>query len=596
MYNEYGFWPKKDEVQQPKNYVEITPEMQAEIDRSNAARQNEELAKGLGGDNKPDLDKGVTIEKGQPQRAYQGNGITRITNPDGSVEFEIDYAKGYNGQPQLFAEGTKVRFLNQPKEPEQPFYKRALAWVGEQIDALNEWGNRKTGGQIKGLGRGLATLATVGGAAVVGTAAAGSAAVVKGGAALAGAGALASCSKEDFEPDPVLITVTNRQMADYNVNFLNNPDAAEIKNPDVFYDEDTKVLTDYKTGETYDLSRKTADGAEFKYGYDLEGVDTVRPYIQIGDKIKLYIAPQNDITVTNVVDYINQIGGDLKTEEGVGYNFTVNNGNADVNFDNGLIHTIGGATTIQNGSTTKELYNMFYDMGINVSPDNNTEIVTDTKVGNKGSYALLHNEPETAENAEKPVFSMALATPQHISDVVEGNPAVKGNIGSLAFEGPVEKVEAGQFKLVVNGQEQDNKGGILIKDKDGKEIYLQRETDFDTSFTYDGYEIPATQAGTSIIAFVKTGENKFEEKYLMQAYSDTEVNMALIDRENNGTFVQYFPSENNRFDANKNAQEAENYYREKEGNLEGAQDIADRNFRYLNQWSMYANAGASVEY
>ena len=314
MYNEYGFWPKKDEVQQPKNYVEITPEMQAEIDRSNAARQNEELAKGLGGDNKPDLDKGVTIEKGQPQRAYQGNGITRITNPDGSVEFEIDYAKGYNGQPQLFAEGTKVRFLNQPKEPEQPFYKRALAWVGEKIDALNEWGNRKSGGQIKGLGRGLATLTAVGGAAVVGTAAAGSAAVVKGGAALAGAGALASCSKEDFEPDPVLITVTNRQMADYNVNFLNNPDAAEIKNPDVFYDEDRKVLIDYKTGEEYDLSRKTADGAEFKYGYDLAGTDTVRPYIQIGDKIKLYIAPQNDITVTNVVDYINQIGGDLKTE------------------------------------------------------------------------------------------------------------------------------------------------------------------------------------------------------------------------------------------------------------------------------------------
>ena len=55
-------WMKKEDVQQPNNYVEITPEQQAEIDKANAAKDNAALAQGLSGNNSKDLSKGVSME------------------------------------------------------------------------------------------------------------------------------------------------------------------------------------------------------------------------------------------------------------------------------------------------------------------------------------------------------------------------------------------------------------------------------------------------------------------------------------------------------------------------------------------------------
>ena len=59
-------WYGKKDVQQSKNYVEITPEQQAEIDKANAAaeaaRNSEALQQGLS-NKQPDLDKGVSVQR-----------------------------------------------------------------------------------------------------------------------------------------------------------------------------------------------------------------------------------------------------------------------------------------------------------------------------------------------------------------------------------------------------------------------------------------------------------------------------------------------------------------------------------------------------
>ncbi len=574
MGGNYGFnpsWMKKDEVQQPKNYVEITPEQQAAIDKANeqakAAKQNEALAKGLSGGAQKDLDKGLSVQKEAAKRIETGNGITRIENPDGSVEFEIDHAK-YDGTPQLFAKGTKVTHINVPKEPEKSFLAKVYDGANKGVEYLNEAISRLTDGQVRKGGRGIATLlgvfALAGGGAVASSAAATTTTTAGLGKVAAGtlaASSLASCSKDDFLDEIVRVEVTNKKMADYVVNYLNDPNNSQ------------------------GFVATTADNIDYKYGYDYnESNDGVKPYIELGNGTKLYINtnPLQDLTVDNVVDYIDVIGEEHITDDGIGYDYKAEGNKPNVNFDNGLVHTVGDDVTISEDGTSGKLYSMLSKVGFS-QPAERSQIIMDLDA-NEGSYGN-----------GAPGFAMSVVTPANLKDVTSGNPVIKGNIGELKFEGKAEKVDiGGKFILEANGQTKANSaGGVHIANENGEELYMQYEEGFDLQSVWDE---PGQNVWDAVIVYAKEpGSDVFKEKYILSKFDEGKTDIALIDRSENGTTFQNYASNLSTFDT-QGAVDADNYYKEKQTNLKEAHKTADANFKYMNQWYFEANAEVNIEY
>ncbi len=558
MYNsdnfDRGYLMGNKGLQKTNNDVEIPPEMQAEMDRAIEAakvvRDNEVLASGLSGNNKKDLSKGVTIQGNETDKINLGNGITKITNSDGTIEYELDYAKGYDGSAQMFAEGTKVTILNAPEAPKKNFLQK----VGDILTSINEWGNRASGGNIKKLGSGAASLTGTVVAATVGPS-------VINVAAAAGLASLASCTKKDLaEPTIVNVSTTNKAMVDYVVNYLNDPN------------------------NELGFIPETSDGVSFEYLYDYNPQnDFVRPYIKIGDDIKLYINtnPLQNLTTGNIVNYIDIIGDELVTNDGVQYNFEADGNDANVIFSNGLIHTVGEDISIDKEGTTASLYALLGSAGF-VMPEQESQIIMNLEA-NEGSYGN-----------GAPGFAMEVVTPAKINDITNGNPVIKGNVGTYNFEGKAEKVEAEKYQLEANGQTKMNAaGGIHISNNDGEEIYMQYEEGFDLQSAWDEPGMDYNIYDGIVVYVKEQGSNLYKEKYIMSKFDDTRTDIGLIDREN-GTTLQNYPSSINTFDT-KGAVEAENYYLEKQKNLREAYEKADENFRYLMQWHFEANAEVTIE-
>lgn len=355
-------WLKKTD--KPDNYVEITPEQQAQIDAEKVARDNEKLTKGLSGTNSS-LGKGVTVETSGPKRIDTGNGITRIENPDGTTEFEID-CKKYDGTPQLFSKDTKVTYINQPPKENVPLHKQALNWWDKNVtEPLNEWGSKISGGYIRSFGRGVNTLggATLGG---IGLSAIGSA----GTATATATTVLASCSKKDDPLHPenasVNLEITANKIADDAINFLNG------ENPISQLD-----------GKHY--TRKTPDGEEFLYSYTHKvenGAEKIGGFINMGEepnKIQLDLFSDCKINAENTVKYINII--DDKPEpnvDGLNYTYALDNKKPIIKLDGGISlpiktdETIGGETVVKyinvvdekNGTTHQTVDEIGYKYGI----------------------------------------------------------------------------------------------------------------------------------------------------------------------------------------------------------------------------------------
>ena len=553
MGSNFGFnpsWIKKDDVQQPNNYVEITPEMQAEIDRANAeakaAKNNAALAKGLSGDNKPDLDKGVTLQK------------SNIPVPT---------------QEQILASQGEIR----PADP----------WI---VRTFNN-GAYHVKNFVKELGTSI-----VGGALLVG----------KG--ALMPLGVLQSCSKEDFTPEFLDTTVgaftTNKQMVDHVVNYLNDPN------------------------NEHGFGLTTSDGVDFKYGceegYD-EANDIVRPYITLGEgenriKLPIYISPLQDLTPENIIDYINIIGGEFDTADNIDYNFRLNNdkaevvfGNGDktislpldpkgninvknvvdyiniigdelsttdgitynfqiagekaqVAFDNGLTHTVGDDVRLDPNGTTYQLSSMLSSVGLTQPEQGSTKISMGLETGD-GSYGNGTSG-----------FALNILTPANLKDITSGNPTVKGNVADYNFEGKTVQVQAGTLKLEVNGKEISNaQNGIIIKNANGDEVYMQTEQGFDLQSQWDEPGADYNLYDGVVVYVKEAGSDVFKEKYIMSKFDDTHTDIGIIDREN-GAIIQNYPSEMTTFDT-QGAIDADNYYKEKEGNLTTSYNDADNYYK-----------------
>jgi len=411
MSNEFfnAEWNKKS-VDQP-NYPEITPEQQAQV---NQARDNEKLTRGLSGGGNQSRGKGISVETTQSGRVDTGNGITRITNPDGSVEFEIDYNK-YDGRPLLFAEGTKVTYINQP---EVPFLTRVANWWNRNVtEPLNEWGREASGGYIQKFGRGVNTLGAVAGGAAVASSVATAATVG------AGAMVLTGCEKDDYIPEPpvkpdekpdnvpdeepdadndadagVWVKITNQEVAQDVVDHLNDPN---FKNQD-------KTSPNYGKGYT----TKTNDDVQFRYNFDYEAEqDVVRPYVTLGEgdnQVKMYITPRSDIEVGDVIKYITTIGDEKTTaNDGVEYKFGLDGDEPNIQIGpNGEIKLPINSKDALNAEQIIPYINLVGgehktagdEIGYNFALDGNKPIITIGKDGKSINLELKTDKDITPKN------------------------------------------------------------------------------------------------------------------------------------------------------------------------------------------------------
>lgn len=463
-FNNGYLWGKKDIT--PNNYVEITPEQQAEIDKAKAAKDNEALAKGLNGDNVKDLSKGVSVQRTEPVRTDIGNGGTKITHPDGTVEFVFDYAKGYNGAPQLFDKDTKVTYLNAPA-PE-------VISPGVNQDKIDEWGRQVSHGQIRHLGRGLNALGNVAtfafGVGIFAKAFKGANTVVqffnsavKGGGTLIGAAALASCSKEEPMSPPdagASLKVTDEMFAQWAINYL---------------------------GET---EHQTPDGLGYKYYFDDE---TKKPYAEFDNKFKHFIGDdlsfKEDGAMKTMYDMLGNlplINKDKVTEKGIIATLITTadlaNGNQ------------GGSYDLQNPGFTMELIPCDLKEVTSGSPELKITIGED----------VIQGKPEVVSAGDFKVFSNGQE-----KDCSSNAICIKDSDGKpmmlLQFEKNFEEYYGNKFDGVV----------VYVPDDAGKltEKYLMSEiTDTETMIQHINRETqPAGQWYTTTIQ--KFDANGIDEEY-----------------------------------------------------------------------------------
>lgn len=354
--------------------------------------------------------------------------------------------------------------------------------------------------------------------------------------ALTGLG-LTSCTPMNAPDAPhvgVSLTLTNKELADWVVGKLNDPD---------FCDK-------------YGIEKETKDGIGYEFGYDpIQGSENVKPYIIIGDGIKLYIDPKTPPTDQNVFDYITQIGDDLKTKDGIGYHFDMVDGKPRVVLDNGFTHMYGENMEVKDNSPLGTLYGMFGKVGLDDRENKANELLT--------NIDALQNSYGNDEEGIK--FELV---PGDLKEVTEGNPRVKGSVYGFEFDGNIEKLDTGE---------------VIIRGADGKE-QLRFKTVGEAELFDLGSVMPM---GEGVLVTTADGN-----ELLMQKLGTTGFNMGKVDREN-GTFTQAYPPTSQKFDTD-NALDGDKYFDEKRGNLTDTQNEADETFRKYKGIGGHVDADAEV--
>ena len=281
------------------------------------------------------------------------------------------------------------------------------------------------------------------------------------------------------------------------------------------------------------------------------------------------------------------------TEENIGYEFQLNGINAEVKFDNGLIHTVGENVKLNPDGTMSKLSSMLSSVGL-ADPAELNENGTSAKIALK----LAAGKSDYSLEDDSGFFKMNIVTPANLKDITSGNPKINLTVGDYNAVGTAEIAGAGAYTLVVDGKNVANKeGGIVINNDDGSAIYIQPEKDFmlqqfgvDDDFNMIEIE-PSNETG--VVVYVKEKDSDvFTEKYFMRSYSDDAVDIGRIDRESGTTFTNY-SSQKETFDT-KGALEADTYFNQKKDNLNAAYTDANNNYIYMNKWYAEANAEANV--
>lgn len=475
---------KKSETR--TNYVEISEEQQATIDKANKAARDAKIAEGLS-NKQADLDKGVRLqnEQGVKNNAQHQNPAVKSSS------------------------------------------NKTLAVVG---------------------GLGLATVAGVIGFCVGGPFGAAA------GVGLVGVMVGATSCSEDYHNPPeiphagVSLTLNNKELTDWIVGKLNDTEYCKEQG----------------------IKKETEDGIGYEFGYDtIQGSDNVKPYIMVGDGIKLYIDPTTPPTDKNVVDYINQIGDDLKTTDGIGYHFNLVDGKPQVELDNGFTHMYGENTEVKDDSPLGALYGMFGKVGLDNRENKTKELITNIVPNH--AVGIPDGEYGNADKGIK--FELVPKEPSDLREITEGNPHVKGSIYGFEFDGKVEKLATGE---------------VVIKGDDGKEQL--RFTTVDKTVIED-------ELNGVVPDEVKNSDKPYEgvlvktadgTEVLMQNIGTKGFAIGEVGRDGMMSITHAFPIKSEKFNTG-NALEGDRYFDEKRGNLTDTQNEADETFR------KYKVIGVNVE-
>ncbi len=221
-----------------------------------------------------------------------------------------------------------------------------------------------------------------------------------------------------------------------------------------------------------------------------------------------------------------------------------------VEFENGFKHYLYDNLSLKSDGAMSTMYGIMDKVSL-------VQLADVSKVGNI-TTDIEANEGSYGNGAEG--FAMSFVTPADLQDITSGNPVVRGNIGEYNFQGKVEKVAAGKYTLEANGQTKTNAAdGIRIVNENGDEIYMQYEENFDLQSVWDR---PGQNEESGMIVYVKEkGADVFKERYILSKFDDTRTNIGLIDRSENGTTFQYYPSNINEFNANGSEDEYNRIYK-----------------------------------
>lgn len=239
------------------------------------------------------------------------------------------------------------------------------------------------------------------------------------------------------------------------------------------------------------------------------------------------------------------------TEDGTKYTYAYDDQKHKpyVEFENGFKHYLNDDLSWNPNGTTSAMYDIMDKVSL-------VQLADVKEVGNI-TTDIEANEGSYGNGAEG--FAMSFVTPADLQDITSGSPVVRGNIGEYNFQGKVEKVAAGKYTLEANGQTKTNAAdGIRIVNENGDEIYMQYEENFDLQSVWDR---PGQNEESGMIVYVKEkGADVFKERYILSKFDDTRTNIGLIDRSENGTTLQHYPSNINEFNANGSEDEYNRIY------------------------------------
>ena len=324
-------------------------------------------------------------------------------------------------------------------------------------------------------------------------------------------------------------------------------------------------------GDTEGL--KNIDKYNFAVGED------GNPIIDFGGKIQLPIGvePLPDLTANNVVDYINKVIGEIhQTEDGVGFTYTVKNGRAEVAFDNGFTHKVGDDVTVREDGTMAALQSMLKTVGVSTAPETGTSKLVTSVTLEEGSYGN-----------EQGGFGIEIKSGD-VSEIAQGKFGVKGffdgriNKGfdenwivqwenvNIPFDGTMEKVlDPGKYTLMVNGETKlSSAGGLHITNTNGQDIYIQYEENFGVGQAAS----PDDDEYTGYVVYAKDSDGIYKEKFMMA--DNVGLNMGVINRGDAATTMQRHNAAVGTFDAN-GAVDADGYYIEKHKDLDETRIAAD---------------------
>lgn len=239
------------------------------------------------------------------------------------------------------------------------------------------------------------------------------------------------------------------------------------------------------------------------------------------------------------------------TEDGTKYTYAYDDqkNKPYVTFENGFKHYLNDDLALNPSGTTSAMYNIMDKVAL-------VKLADVQEVGNI-TTDIDANEGSYGNNAKG--FAMSFVSPADLKDITSGNPVIKGNIGEYNFQGKAEKANAGKFTLEANGQTKMNDaGGVHITNSNGDEIYMQYEENFDLQSVWDE---PGQNLWNGVIVYVKEqGSDVFKERYILSKFDDANTDIGLIDRSENGTTLQHYPSNIKEFSANGTEDEYNRIY------------------------------------